>query len=220
MVVYFMVGFGQSTEMATLTSSSKGKTPGFLEVGGEGSGEIGGEGSGEGSGESGGKISRNVFDQAENFSGFWLVIVLMSCTAACLGMAISACSKTVGQGQSWVPPILIPWSIFCGFLQKPQLAHPWLRWVFSISIYEFGFQGLVVNEFKKGTFGNCDALMFEAGNCPFGAGDESKDKVLEAMDYSDSAAAQRVNRLGLGGYVLLAVVVAMVSMRRAALKQT
>ena len=49
---------------------------------------------------------------------------------------------------------------------------------------------------------------------------ESKDKVLEAMDYSDTAAAQRVNRLGLGGYVLLAVVVAMVSMRRAALKQT
>jgi len=118
--------------------------------------------------------------QAEpaQFFIFVAAVIVVANTAQALGLAVSASCKNLQTAQALVPIIFIPLMLFGGFFLNTNNIPYWLTWVQYFSLFKYGYQIVVHNEFHGLTFFCSEGEFTPSGQCPFTTGDE----VISALD--------------------------------------
>jgi len=106
-------------------------------------------------------------------------VCLLGNIGSVAGLAIGASVKDVNFASTVVPACMTPMIIFSGFLQRFSNIRVWFKWLYWISFFQWGFRGLVLNEFTatgegdRDYFSSCgnDAHKHGTwvnGECPYG----------------------------------------------------
>eukprot|EP01032_Pedospumella_encystans_P007850 gene7850-9359_t len=99
---------------------------------------------------------------ADNYFIFLATILLTTFTAMSIGFLVSAASPSRLVANAVGPPILIILLLFGGFYINSDSLPVGSEWVRYLSLMYWGFQALVVNEFRGESF-ECDS-SFEASS--------------------------------------------------------
>jgi len=104
-------------------------------------------------------VSHTVAFYMGNLGGRFLIFILMmlleSLCAVSIGMALSACFKSVTMAAQTAPIVVILNLIFSGFVINLESIPPYFIWLREVSFIRFAFTGCIVNEFKDESF-ECD----------------------------------------------------------------
>ncbi|XP_051983209.1 broad substrate specificity ATP-binding cassette transporter ABCG2d [Xyrauchen texanus] len=101
---------------------------------------------------------------AAAFFIFMLTVILVSCTAAAMAMAISADQSVVAVANIFMTISFIFMMIFSGLLVNLKSIMDWLSWLKYLSIPRYGLEALEINEFVGLKFcGNVSAVNLPAG---------------------------------------------------------
>ncbi|XP_073698914.1 broad substrate specificity ATP-binding cassette transporter ABCG2d [Garra rufa] len=97
---------------------------------------------------------------AAAFFIFMLTVILVSCAAASMTMAISADQSVVAVANIFMTISFIFMMIFSGLLVNLKSIMDWLSWLKYLSIPRYGLDALEINEFVGLQFcGNVSAVM-------------------------------------------------------------
>jgi ABC-type multidrug transport system permease subunit len=119
-----------------------------------------------------------------SFLAYMFALVLLGSIAVTLGIVIGGIVPSVQMGPAIVSPLLIPLSVFSGFLVSPNLIPPWFIWIYYISFFQYTFHFMVTTQFYNVFFpccgANCNGLVCNGTTvtvpqdpveyCPYGYG--------------------------------------------------
>jgi len=92
--------------------------------------------------------------EAYRFFLFWVIIFGVCYCASSMGLFLGSMFPNPEVAVSLAPILIIPFMLFAGFYIKIDNIPEWLRWLQYLSIFKWGFQGLVTNEFHDTPY-NC-----------------------------------------------------------------
>jgi ABC-type multidrug transport system ATPase subunit/ABC-type multidrug transport system permease subunit len=135
-----------------------------------------------------------------SFLAYMFALVLLGSIAVTLGIVIGGIVPSVQMGPAIVSPLLIPLSVFSGFLVSPNLIPPWFIWIYYISFFQYTFHFMVTTQFYNVYFpccgANCNGLVCNGTTvtvpqdpveyCPYGYGCITGKDFLENYQYPDS----------------------------------
>eukprot|EP00817_Percolomonadidae_sp_ATCC50343_P003641 CAMPEP_0117424024 /NCGR_PEP_ID=MMETSP0758-20121206/4527_1 /TAXON_ID=63605 /ORGANISM="Percolomonas cosmopolitus, Strain AE-1 (ATCC 50343)" /LENGTH=692 /DNA_ID=CAMNT_0005207557 /DNA_START=671 /DNA_END=2745 /DNA_ORIENTATION=+ len=81
-----------------------------------------------------------------HFAYFILVLVLFNVASTCLCIAVAAVSPTVAAANIVTIVIVLSSAVFGGFLLNRTAMPAWLEWVRYLSLYNYSFEVLAVND--------------------------------------------------------------------------
>ena len=84
---------------------------------------------------------------AGHFFIFFLVNWLVSMVAASMGVFLGSAFPNAEVAVSLAPMAIIPLMLFGGFYVNLSTAPVWISWIQYISVFKWGYQPLVINEF-------------------------------------------------------------------------
>lgn len=82
-----------------------------------------------------------------HFIVFWLYNILLSMVSAGAGFAIGAIFKEKMMAVTMVGVIIVPFMLYCGFFINQQSMNPIVYPFEYVSIFKYGYQALMINEF-------------------------------------------------------------------------
>lgn len=85
-------------------------------------------------------------DTLDHFALFLVIIVLLSLASAALCMVISCFTPSVAVGNLIAILTLFFSLLFGGFLVMKSGMKPWLHWICLLSIFNYSFEALMINE--------------------------------------------------------------------------
>lgn len=109
------------------------------------------------------------------FSRFIQYIVILFLCSLCggsLGLTMSTLAPDASVAGALIPVVLIPFMIFGGFIANFDTIPVFFIWVPYISFIKWGFEALVLNEFRGLTF-TCTEQQRIGGQCPFRTGEDT-----------------------------------------------
>jgi len=86
------------------------------------------------------------------FLSFLGITALQALTASALGMLIGAAAPSSDAALAMFPPLVVLMVIFNGFNISEQSTPKLLKWLPKVSLINWGFRGLAINEFEGLTF--------------------------------------------------------------------
>eukprot|EP00756_Hemistasia_phaeocysticola_P029706 Hpha_TRINITY_DN16247_c1_g1::TRINITY_DN16247_c1_g1_i1::g.15438::m.15438 len=92
------------------------------------------------------------FDQFQAPLIFLGVLLLCSGIGVSLGIAVGATSDDVRQAQQKILPTIVPMLLFSGWVIPYHNIPVFLKWVYWISMFQYAFAALKVNQFHGITF--------------------------------------------------------------------
>lgn len=137
----------------------------------------------------------------DTFGEFILICLFINFAVILLGLAISAFAPNADAAAAMGPPFLIIGILFGGFYVKIDTLPIVLNWIPYISVFQWGFRGLCVNEFAGETF-SCDTSPDQCMT--------KGEEVLRALDFDGHTVNYAMFGLGMlmlcylaGLYILL-----------------
>eukprot|EP01087_Luapelamoeba_hula_P000440 TRINITY_DN1032_c0_g1_i1.p1 TRINITY_DN1032_c0_g1~~TRINITY_DN1032_c0_g1_i1.p1 ORF type:complete len:776 (-),score=126.55 TRINITY_DN1032_c0_g1_i1:171-2498(-) len=109
--------------------------------------------------------------EAKKFFIFMAVLIVMSNVAQSFGLAVSGGVPTIEIALALVPIVFVPLMLFGGFFLNSGNIPEWLVWLKYLSLFKYGFEILVLNEFEGLTF-TCSSSERKNGKCPVSTGAE------------------------------------------------
>jgi len=102
---------------------------------------------------------------APAFFTFLVIVIVLSITAQSMGMLIAAVAPSMEVAQAITPVIMTLFMLFGGFYLNVDNIPPWFIWIYWISIFHFGLEAFVINEFKNSKI-SCTVppCMYTSGN--------------------------------------------------------
>eukprot|EP00735_Rhodelphis_limneticus_P014337 TRINITY_DN8348_c0_g1::TRINITY_DN8348_c0_g1_i1::g.29096::m.29096 TRINITY_DN8348_c0_g1::TRINITY_DN8348_c0_g1_i1::g.29096 ORF type:complete len:648 (+),score=164.82,sp/Q64343/ABCG1_MOUSE/32.13/2e-94,ABC2_membrane/PF01061.19/4.5e-40,ABC_tran/PF00005.22/6.2e-26,ABC_tran/PF00005.22/3.6e+03,ABC2_membrane_3/PF12698.2/4.7e-09,AAA_21/PF13304.1/0.051,AAA_21/PF13304.1/0.00089,AAA_21/PF13304.1/3.6e+03,DUF258/PF03193.11/6.6e-05,SMC_N/PF02463.14/26,SMC_N/PF02463.14/0.15,ABC2_membrane_2/PF12679.2/2.2e+03,ABC2_ len=107
-----------------------------------------------------------------------LTLILIGFVGTSLGVLIGALVPTVEFAATLVPPIMMVFLLFCGFLIREENIPPWFIAFYWLSHFHYGYETLLINEFEEGNFDFCGLNEF----CEYGHGVVKKKEVLDKLE--------------------------------------
>mmetsp|Transcript_8764 Transcript_8764/g.15707 ORF Transcript_8764/g.15707 Transcript_8764/m.15707 type:complete len:165 (-) Transcript_8764:119-613(-) len=107
------------------------------------------------------------------------IVLLIAFIGTMFGYCLGLWCKNAVAAQSMLVPSLMPMIIFCGFLFNRNAVKDYFWEFWYISFFRYAFMPLIVNEFKQGTFEDCDMAKGEL--CPLGQGEVSRSIVYSSQ---------------------------------------
>lgn len=139
----------------------------------------------------------------DTFGYYILISLFINLTIIVLGLAISAFAPNADAAAALGPPFLIIGVLFGGFYVKVDTLPIVLNWIPFISLFQWGFRGLCINEFAGETF-SCD---ISPDQCTL-----TGEEVLRSLDFHNHTIEYAMFGLGMlllcylcGLYVLLLI---------------
>ena len=124
---------------------------------------------------------------ASAFFLFLLAVLSITLCASSMGLLLGCMLPNAEVAVSIAPIALIPFMLFGGFFANLSSIGDWLSWIQYISIFKWGFQALVTNEFRGLTF-DCTESQYVSVETPGGTVNvcpvTTGEKVLENLGYS------------------------------------
>jgi ATP-binding cassette, subfamily G (WHITE), eye pigment precursor transporter len=108
---------------------------------------------------------------AEAFFTFLAIIISLSFCAQAMGLLLSASTPSPDVAMALSPVIITILMLFGGFYLNAANIDPWFIWIYFISLFRYGFEAMVVNEFTGQTF-NCLNSELVGGACPITTGQQ------------------------------------------------
>ncbi|GMH35135.1 hypothetical protein BSKO_03003 [Bryopsis sp. KO-2023] len=104
------------------------------------------------------------------FAKFMAILVVESFASAGVGLSVGGLAPNTNVAVTLGPAVMLLFIVFGGYYINPESTPKPLRWLPKASLIQWGFQGLVVNEFKgvefeedpkstRGTMKNGDAVL-------------------------------------------------------------
>ncbi|XP_043097203.1 broad substrate specificity ATP-binding cassette transporter ABCG2d [Puntigrus tetrazona] len=142
---------------------------------------------------------------------FMLTVILVSCAAASMTMAISADQSVVAVANIFMTISFIFMMIFSGLLVNLKSIMDWLSWLKYLSIPRYGLEALEINEFAGLKFcGNVSAMMSSpAADILMCTGEQHL--TFQGIDYSSWGLWH--NHLALAGMTLIFLLIAYIKLR-------
>mmetsp|Transcript_21042 Transcript_21042/g.67805 ORF Transcript_21042/g.67805 Transcript_21042/m.67805 type:complete len:252 (+) Transcript_21042:1291-2046(+) len=106
------------------------------------------------------------------FATLLCAVYLLALIGLVYGFTIGTVAKSPQKAQQLLIPCIMPLIIFCGFLLQYDGVQIYFRPIWFASFFRYAFTILVVNEFKRGNFDNCDLTK---DFCPLAAYEGSRD---------------------------------------------
>jgi hypothetical protein len=88
----------------------------------------------------------------DRFLLFLLIVILTTFVGISIGFCVSALAPTAIIANAVGPPLIIVMLLFGGFYINEASLPTGSGWVVNLSLMFWGFQGLVINEFRGETF--------------------------------------------------------------------
>ncbi|KAG2392252.1 hypothetical protein C9374_012504 [Naegleria lovaniensis] len=101
----------------------------------------------------------------ERFFMFMFILAVITITGQSLGQAIGSLLPNFGVAMAIIPLVNTVLMLFGGFYRNVNNLPVWLTWIYWTSLFHFGFEALVLNEFQGATF-----ICPPSGACPFPTG--------------------------------------------------
>ncbi|XP_009292498.3 broad substrate specificity ATP-binding cassette transporter ABCG2d isoform X1 [Danio rerio] len=148
---------------------------------------------------------------ASAFFIFMLTVILVSCTAAAMAMAISADQSVVAVANILMTVSFIFMMIFSGLLVNLKSIMDWLSWLKYLSIPRYGLEALEINEFVGLSFcGNVsESLASPAAHVLMCTGEQHL--TFQGIDYSSWGLWQ--NHVALTVMTLIFLIIAYIKLR-------
>ncbi|XP_056312559.1 broad substrate specificity ATP-binding cassette transporter ABCG2d [Danio aesculapii] len=142
---------------------------------------------------------------------FMLTVIMVSCTAAAMAMAISADQSVVAVANIFMTVSFIFMMIFSGLLVNLKSIMDWLSWLKYLSIPRYGLEALEINEFVGLRFcGNVSAVMSSpAAHVLMCTGEQHL--TFQGIDYSSWGLWQ--NHVALTVMTLIFLIIAYIKLR-------
>jgi ABC-type multidrug transport system ATPase subunit/ABC-type multidrug transport system permease subunit len=86
------------------------------------------------------------------FFTFLLIVICLALIAQSLGALLGSLAPSLEAAMALGPVILTLLMLFAGFYIKVDNIPPWFIWIYWISLFHFGYEGLVLNEFAGQKF--------------------------------------------------------------------
>lgn len=86
------------------------------------------------------------------FGKFMAILILESFAAAGVGLTVGGLAPNTNVAVTLGPAVMLLFIVFGGYYINPESAPLLLRWLPKASLIQWGFQGLVVNEFDNVEF--------------------------------------------------------------------
>ncbi|KAL6069457.1 ATP-binding cassette sub- G member 2 [Balamuthia mandrillaris] len=120
----------------------------------------------------------------EKFFIFLACVVLVAQVAQSLGLAISAGAPDMGTSMALAPLVFIPLMLTGGLFLNQDSVPDWLRWIQFLSLFKYGFEILVLNEFDGLVFTCTQAERDRSGgNCPVPDGETAIENLNFDTDF-------------------------------------
>ena len=94
----------------------------------------------------------NLNPGADRFFVFLLILVSMALAAQALGMVLAVCAPSMEFATAIAPVLLTVLMLFGGLYMNVDNIPPYFIWIYWLSIFHFGYEALVLNEFGGATF--------------------------------------------------------------------
>lgn len=92
---------------------------------------------------------------ASAFFLFLLMVLLLGYAAVAIALFFSATFDTYAVSNLFITLTFVFSILFAGLLLNVESILPWLGWIKYLSISNYGFSGLAINEFQGQTFSQC-----------------------------------------------------------------
>lgn len=102
---------------------------------------------------------------------FALIMLLCSMIGSAIGLAFSALTRDADATNALMPIVLIPATLFSGYLLNLDNISVVLSWLRHISVMKYSFLALAISELEGITF-SCKASEARDGECPLKTGAE------------------------------------------------
>ncbi|KAL9648047.1 hypothetical protein ABK040_012101 [Willaertia magna] len=89
---------------------------------------------------------------ADRFFIFLLIIVSVALAAQSLGMLLAVLAPTLDVASAVAPLLLTVLMLFGGLYMNVDNIPPYFIWIYWLSIFHYGYEALVLNEFRGTTF--------------------------------------------------------------------
>merc|ERR1719427_1475152 len=93
--------------------------------------------------------------EAGAFFLFLLMVLLIGYAAVAIALFYSATFDTYAVSNLFITLTFVFSILFAGLLLNVETVLPWLAWIKYLSIANYGFSGLAINEFRGETFSDC-----------------------------------------------------------------
>jgi len=93
--------------------------------------------------------------EAGAFFLFLLMVLLIGYAAVAIALFFSATFDTYAVSNLFITLTFVFSILFAGLLLNVETVLPWLAWIKYLSIANYGFSGLAINEFRGETFSDC-----------------------------------------------------------------
>ena len=93
-------------------------------------------------------------------SAYFSFLVIICCLSLCssgMGLFLSASTPDIHTATSLASPLMIIFLLFGGFYANLETMPIWIGWLQYFSFINWGFQGLIINEFSGKTM-NCNDI--------------------------------------------------------------
>jgi len=124
---------------------------------------------------------------AARFFYYLFCVFCMSICASSMGMSLGCILPNPEVAVALAPIAIIPFMLFGGFFINLNSIPDWLSWIRYISVFKWGYQGLLVNEMTNINFTCTDSQYVKVETpqgvvevCPITSGDQ----VLQANNYT------------------------------------
>jgi len=91
-------------------------------------------------------VGFNMLD-ASRFFLYWFSLVIISIASGSLGLLLGCMLPNAEVAITLAPVVIMPFMLFGGFFMKIDLIPIWLRWLQYLSLFKYGFEALLTNEF-------------------------------------------------------------------------
>ncbi|CAG2162948.1 unnamed protein product, partial [Oppiella nova] len=117
---------------------------------------------------------------------FWMAVfigILVTQCAVSFGYLMSCLTSTATTALKLGPPLLTPVILFGGYLLNTDSTPGWLSWMKYISWFYYGFEALVINEWKGVKISDCRPVSCNANSIPDPSCISSGDQVISQFDF-------------------------------------
>lgn len=125
---------------------------------------------------------------ASHFFIFYLTIWFINNVSTSMGIFLGTAFPNGEVAVAVSPVVIMPFMLFGGFFVNLETAPKWISWIQYISVFKWGYQPLVINEFLDLKLTCLDNELIRAGNmtvCPITEGE----RVLQSLAISPTTEA-------------------------------
>eukprot|EP00005_Dracoamoeba_jomungandri_P007043 CAMPEP_0174274676 /NCGR_PEP_ID=MMETSP0439-20130205/58844_1 /TAXON_ID=0 /ORGANISM="Stereomyxa ramosa, Strain Chinc5" /LENGTH=696 /DNA_ID=CAMNT_0015366603 /DNA_START=54 /DNA_END=2144 /DNA_ORIENTATION=- len=139
------------------------------------------------------------------------VLCLIICTniAVAIALCIGSLAPDPKLATVVVPFVILPLLLLGGFFLNLDSIPSWLRWAKWLTYYRFGYEIVILNEFRGLTFTCSDSERAASGECPLADGAE----VIDILGMDNPETKIWINFLILLGQLLVLKLVGFLSIK-------